>query len=187
MSASISNPAEEPIHTIDTPASASASLSYAVQASTLRKSSHIPLTLSSRPCRITSLSTSKPGKHGHANLAITAVDIFTGKKYEHVCPAHGTEEVPAEVSKREDVVLDVDVGGDGGWLSLLDEVKGEVREDVRVPKEGEVREGIERVLKEERGRGLLWWCWAVWGRRGLWRLRRGGACKGKDLRRGRVG
>lgn len=34
------------------------------------------------PCKITGISVSKTGKHGHAKVNWTAVDIFTGKKYE---------------------------------------------------------------------------------------------------------
>ena len=149
MSAQLDSQASELVSTTTT-TTANASLSYLVQASTLRKSSYVLLP-NSRPCKISSLSTSKPGKHGHAKVAITAIDVFTGRKYEHVCPAHGTVEVP-EVRKREYVVLDVD----GEWLSLLDEVKGEVREDVRVPGEGEMemKERIEKGLRDG-GKGVI--------------------------------
>ena len=34
------------------------------------------------PCRVTSFSTAKPGKHGSAKAMITAKDIFTDKQYE---------------------------------------------------------------------------------------------------------
>ena len=33
------------------------------------------------------MSTSKTGKHGHAKCNFTAVDIFTGKKYEDMTPS----------------------------------------------------------------------------------------------------
>ena len=38
------------------------------------------------PCKVSAVSTSKTGKHGHAKCNFTAIDIFTGKKYE-VCQA----------------------------------------------------------------------------------------------------
>ena len=34
------------------------------------------------PCKVVEVTTSKTGKHGHAKAHITAIDIFTGKKYE---------------------------------------------------------------------------------------------------------
>jgi translation initiation factor 5A len=47
------------------------------------------------PCRcapvllhqVVDVSTSKTGKHGHAKCNFTAVDIFTGKKYEDMMPS----------------------------------------------------------------------------------------------------
>lgn len=33
------------------------------------------------------VSTSKTGKHGHAKCNFTAIDIFTGKKLEDMCPS----------------------------------------------------------------------------------------------------
>lgn len=36
--------------------------------------------INDRPCRVVEVTTSKPGKHGHAKANITAIDIFNGKK-----------------------------------------------------------------------------------------------------------
>jgi hypothetical protein len=38
-------------------------------------------------CQVVDVSTSKTGKHGHAKCNFTAVDIFTGKKYEDMMPS----------------------------------------------------------------------------------------------------
>jgi hypothetical protein len=37
--------------------------------------------------QVVDVSTSKTGKHGHAKCNFTAVDIFTGKKYEDMTPS----------------------------------------------------------------------------------------------------
>lgn len=37
--------------------------------------------------QVVDVSTSKTGKHGHAKCNFTAIDIFTGKKLEDMCPS----------------------------------------------------------------------------------------------------
>ena len=41
------------------------------------------------------MSTSKTGKHGHAKCNFTALDIFTGKKLEDMCPSTHNVDVRA--------------------------------------------------------------------------------------------
>ncbi|KAI4247811.1 MAG: hypothetical protein LQ352_006091 [Teloschistes flavicans] len=132
-----------------TSASANASLTIPAQASSLKQSDYI-LLQSHYPCRITKLSTSKPGKHGYAKAAITAVDIFTAKKYEDVFPAHANVQVPI-VKKKSYLVLDVE---EEGYLSLWDQDKGEQKNDVKVP-EGEVGEGVKKAWKTGGGNLLI--------------------------------
>jgi len=80
------------------------------------------------PCKVTAVSTSKTGKHGHAKCNFTAIDIFTGKKYEDIIPSTHTAHIPNVV--RKDYSL-VDVQSDG-FCSLMDE-EGNCREDVKLP------------------------------------------------------
>ena len=78
--------------------------------------------------QVTAVSTSKTGKHGHAKCNFTAIDIFTGKKYEDIIPSTHNTHVP--FVKRNEYSL-VDISGDG-FCSLMDP-EGNMREDVRLP------------------------------------------------------
>merc|ERR1711898_88352 len=59
-----------------------------------------------RPCKVVDTSTSKTGKHGHAKVNMTALDIFTSKKYEDSCPSTHNMMVP-NVSRTEYTLLDI--------------------------------------------------------------------------------
>ena len=75
-----------------------ASLSYPAQCSSIRKGGHV--VIKDRPCKIVETSTSKTGKHGHAKVHMVAIDIFTSKKYEEICPSTHNMMVP-NVSRTE--------------------------------------------------------------------------------------
>ena len=66
-------------------AGAAGALTYPIQCSALRKNGYAML--KGHPCKIVDMSTSKTGKHGHAKVNLTGVDIFDGKKYEDMSPS----------------------------------------------------------------------------------------------------
>jgi translation initiation factor 5A len=93
------------------------------------------------PCKIVDISTSKTGKHGHAKANITAIDIFTGKKYEEVAPTSHTLPIPVVV-RAEYTVADV---AHDGRLSLMDG-DSNIREDLDLPAEEELASQIKEAF-----------------------------------------
>merc|ERR1711982_283818 len=91
------------------------------------KGSH--LMIKGHPCKCIEVTTSKTGKHGHAKAHIVALDIFTGKKYEDLCPTSHNLEVPF-VKRTEYQLLTAD--NDSGEVSLLLE-SGETKDDLNLP------------------------------------------------------
>jgi len=101
------------------------------------------IVIKDHPCKVSAVSTSKTGKHGHAKCNFTAIDIFTGKKYEDIIPSTHTAHVPNVIRKEYSLV---DINADG-FCSMMDE-DGNCREDVKLPEwpdnfGREIRTGFE--------------------------------------------
>jgi translation initiation factor 5A len=127
-------------HTFES-ADAGASKTYPMQCSALRKNGFV--CIKNRPCKIVDMSTSKTGKHGHAKVHLVAIDLFTGKKLEELCPSTHNMDVP-NVTRREYQLLDVT---DDGFLSLMTD-DGATKDDVKIP-DGEVGDKINKLFVED--------------------------------------
>lgn len=62
------------------------------------------MNIDDEPCKITGISTSKPGKHGGAKARIEAVGIFDNSKKSMVAPVEQKVQVPM-IDKRKAQVL----------------------------------------------------------------------------------
>lgn len=120
---------------------AGASETFPMQCSALRKNGFVMI--KGRPCKIVEMSTSKTGKHGHAKVHMVALDIFTGKKYEDICPSTHNMDVP-NVKRKDYQLLSVD----DGFLCMMDDA-GEQREDLKMP-EGEIGNEIQTAMDNEK-------------------------------------
>merc|ERR1712203_1011566 len=112
-------------------------LTYPLQCSALRKGGYV--IMKGKPCKIVDMSTSKTGKHGHAKVNMTGIDIFDGKKYEDMSPSTHNMEVP-NVKRVEYSIIDVT---EEGYLSLMDD-SGEVRDDLHCNHNRELMDEIQK-------------------------------------------
>lgn len=102
-----------------------------IQASSVRKGGY--LLLKGYPCKITDMSSTTTGKHGHAKISFTGTDIFTGKRHEDMSPASFNMQEPIVTETTYSVT-----GIDGDRLTLED---GETRTDFPLSK-GDLGESI---------------------------------------------
>lgn len=86
------------------------------------------------PCKILSISTSKPGKHGEAKARIEAVGIFDGNKRSVVYPVKHRVLVPM-IDKRQAQVISIQ----GNEAQLMDL---ETYEMFQLPVPEDVRESL---------------------------------------------
>jgi translation initiation factor 5A len=102
---------------------------------TLKKGSFV--IVDDAPCRVDSLQTSKPGKHGGAKARLTAVGIFDNQKRVIVKPAGTKVDVPV-IEKRNSQVIAL-IGDNAQLMDLADYTMSEVPvpEDLKPLKEGE--------------------------------------------------
>lgn len=93
------------------------------------------------PCKVTDVSTAKPGKHGSAKVILKGKDILTAKVYE--CTFHAGDMVDAPIVKRTEYTL---LNIDENTLELLTP-EGEVKSDVNMP-EAEHLVDVAKKVKE---------------------------------------
>merc|ERR1712232_622164 len=117
----------------------SGAMTFPTSAGSIRKGSH--MLINGFPCKVAEVTTSKTGKHGHAKANITAIDVFTGKKYEEVAPT--SHSLPSPVVKRSVYQL-IDVKPDG-FLSLMDEANN-TRDDMALPADQEMADKIKEAF-----------------------------------------
>lgn len=79
--------------------------------------------------RVTDISISRPGKHGHAKARITAVGIFDEKKRVEVMPGHDAIDVPI-IGKKTAQVLSIS----GDTANVMDAESYETF-DLKIPTE----------------------------------------------------
>ncbi len=102
----------------------------------LQKGSYI--VLDGAACKVVDMQVSRPGKHGHAKVRLTAVGLVDEKKRITVMPGHDNVEVPI-VEKKTAQVLSVQED----TANVMDSETYETF-DLKIPEElkGQVSEGI---------------------------------------------
>jgi len=121
-------------------AGSGASQFYPVQCSSLRKGGYV--LIKGFPCKVVDMSTSKTGKHGHAKVNLTAIDIFTGKKHEDMCPSTHNVDVP-NVTRKDYTLCDID----DGFVHLMSPDGSVTKNDLKMP-EGELGEQLRAAFKD---------------------------------------
>jgi len=129
---------------------AGAALTFPQQAGTIRKNAYV--CLNGFPCKVADVSTSKTGKHGSAKCHFTAIDIFTGKKYEELSPSTANMDVP-NVFRTEYTLIDIN---EEGFVSLMME-NGDTRDDLTLPGGTDEYDRLAKQIKEdfEEGKELI--------------------------------
>ncbi len=64
------------------------------------------IVIDDEPCRIKSIDTSKPGKHGEAKARLQAIGLFDGKKHSLISPVTHKVKVPI-IDKRKGQIISV--------------------------------------------------------------------------------
>lgn len=106
-------------------------------------------------CKVTDTQVSRPGKHGHAKVRLTAVGLLDDKKRVIVMPGHDNVDVPI-VDKRTAQVLSltsktVNTGNEEKTVKVANVMDSETYEtfDLEVPEE------LEKDVVE--GSNVLYW------------------------------
>merc|ERR1712010_182583 len=122
-------------YSVDAGADAGASATYPLEAGQIRKGAYI--VIKNRPCKVVDVSTSKTGKHGHAKCHFVAIDIFTAKKLEELCPSSHNATVPF-VSRVDYQVMDIESAAPGEPISLMDQDTAEITDAYNLPPDADL-------------------------------------------------
>lgn len=92
-------------------------------------------------CIVSDLKVSRPGKHGHAKVNLTAIGMIDGKKRNTVMPGHDNIEVPV-IDKKNAQVLSIS----GNTANVMDMESYETF-DVTIPADmqEQVKDGVTIV------------------------------------------
>ena len=121
----------------------------------LKKGSYI--VIDGVACKTSDMQISRPGKHGHAKVRLTAVGIFDGKKRVMMLPGHDNVEVPLIAKKSAQVlsitgklanVMDAETY-ETFDLAINDEVDGDVTEGCNVLYWEVLGEKVMKQVKNE--------------------------------------
>eukprot|EP00768_Dysnectes_brevis_P004619 gnl/Dysnectes_brevis/333_a368_11808.p1 GENE.gnl/Dysnectes_brevis/333_a368_11808~~gnl/Dysnectes_brevis/333_a368_11808.p1 ORF type:complete len:146 (+),score=35.24 gnl/Dysnectes_brevis/333_a368_11808:30-467(+) len=107
----------------------------------LKKGDHIVMK-DKFPCKIQTLSVSKTGKHGHAKVAIMALDIFTNRKYEDAQPS--THNVWCPFVERVDYEV---VNIEDDWIEAMAITEGTEDRQIRLPADEKMAEEITEFFE----------------------------------------
>ncbi len=125
-----------------------------VSVSSLQKGSYI--VLEGAACKVLDTQVSRPGKHGHAKVRLSAIGLIDNKKRVVVMPGHDNVEVPV-IEKKNAQVLSVQ----GSTANVMDSETYETF-DLEIPEElkADVVEGStvlywvildKKVMKQVKG------------------------------------
>ena len=105
----------------------------------LQKGSYV--ILEGAACKVVDTQVSRPGKHGHAKVRMTAVGLVDDKKRIVVMPGHDNVEVPI-VEKKSAQVLSIQ----GNTANVMDSETYETF-DLQIPEElhGQIAEGANVI------------------------------------------
>ena len=106
------------------------------EVSSMKKGSYI--VIEDAACIVSDVKISRPGKHGHAKVNLTAVGMLDGKKRNVVMPGHDMVDVPV-IGKKNAQVLSVS----GDHANVMDMETYETF-DLEIPEElkGQVGDGM---------------------------------------------
>ena len=109
-----------------------------LQANQIQKGNY--LVVEGAACKAVDIQISKPGKHGHSKVRITAVGIFDDKKRVIVAPGHDNVDVPVVEKKNAQIlslhddmanVMDMD-SYETFDMKIPEELKGQAVEGAQI-------------------------------------------------------